>query len=233
MSYTAEGLVAYVKSMLTLHTTYMWGGIMRLVTTAYVNGKKAQYPSWYTAARTQKFLSLVGKSYYGVDCVGLIKSYYWGGLGSKSYQLATDKDANGMYLAATEKGPISTIPEIPGICVWMTGHIGVYIGNGNIIESTNNTVFGDGVCQTKLSARKWTNWLKCPYISYPAPSVTPTAPAVPESAAKETVYTVKSGDTLSKIAVAHGTTYTVLAKYNNIAQPNLITVGQKIKIPVK
>jgi len=51
--------------------------------------------------------------------------------------------------------------------------------------------------------------------------------------ATETVYTVKSGDTLSKIAnmynVAGG--YQALAKYNNIANPSVISVGQKIKIP--
>lgn len=54
-----------------------------------------------------------------------------------------------------------------------------------------------------------------------------TAPSTPS----ETVYTVKSGDTLSGIAKKYGTTYQVLAQYNNIANPNIISVGQKIKIP--
>jgi GH25 family lysozyme M1 (1,4-beta-N-acetylmuramidase) len=44
-------------------------------------------------------------------------------------------------------------------------------------------------------------------------------------------YTVKSGDTLSSIASKYGTTYQVLAKYNNISDPNKIYPGQKIKIP--
>lgn len=48
---------------------------------------------------------------------------------------------------------------------------------------------------------------------------------------EENVYTVKPGDTLSKIATAHGTTYQTLASYNGIANPNIISVGQKIKIP--
>ena len=48
---------------------------------------------------------------------------------------------------------------------------------------------------------------------------------------KETVYTVKKGDTLSGIAAKYGTTYQELAKYNGIQNPNLIHVGQKIKIP--
>lgn len=54
-----------------------------------------------------------------------------------------------------------------------------------------------------------------------------TAPSAPS----ETVYTVKSGDTLSAIAAKYNTTYKKLAEYNNIANPNIISVGQKIKIP--
>jgi len=50
-------------------------------------------------------------------------------------------------------------------------------------------------------------------------------------ASGETVYTVKAGDTLSGIAAKYGTTYQKLASYNGIANPNLINVGQKIKIP--
>lgn len=51
------------------------------------------------------------------------------------------------------------------------------------------------------------------------------------SADMETVYTVVAGDTLSKIAAKYGTTYQALAAYNGISNPNLILVGQRIKIP--
>lgn len=44
------------------------------------------------------------------------------------------------------------------------------------------------------------------------------------------VYIVKKGDTLIKIANKYGTTYQKLAKDNNIKDPNIIYVGQKIKI---
>lgn len=44
-------------------------------------------------------------------------------------------------------------------------------------------------------------------------------------------YTVKSGDTLSAIASKYGTSYQKLAEYNNISNPNIISVGQVIKIP--
>ncbi len=47
----------------------------------------------------------------------------------------------------------------------------------------------------------------------------------------EQTYTVKLGDTLSKIAEKYGTTHQKLASYNGIADPNKISVGQVIKIP--
>ena len=56
-----------------------------------------------------------------------------------------------------------------------------------------------------------------------------TSPTI--SATSEKVYTVKSGDTLYGIATKYNTTYQKLAEYNNIANPRLIRVGQKIKIP--
>lgn len=46
-----------------------------------------------------------------------------------------------------------------------------------------------------------------------------------------TEYTVVKGDTLSGIAAKYGTTYQKLAEYNGISNPNIINIGQKIKIP--
>lgn len=55
--------------------------------------------------------------------------------------------------------------------------------------------------------------------------------STPASGSNDIVYIVKSGDTLSGIAAKYGTTYQKLAAYNNISNPNLIVVGQKILIP--
>lgn len=60
---------------------------------------------------------------------------------------------------------------------------------------------------------------------------TPAQPKPSTSGTSETVYTVVRGDTLSGIAAKYGTTYQKLAQYNGIANPNIISVGQKIKIP--
>lgn len=45
-----------------------------------------------------------------------------------------------------------------------------------------------------------------------------------------TVHIVASGETLSAIAAKYGTTYQLLAQRNGISNPNLIFVGQRIKI---
>lgn len=52
----------------------------------------------------------------------------------------------------------------------------------------------------------------------------------PTKKTEETVYIVKKGDTLSKIAKDYKTTVDKLAKDNNIKNVNLINVGQKIII---
>lgn len=46
-------------------------------------------------------------------------------------------------------------------------------------------------------------------------------------------YTVKPGDTLYRIALAHGTTYKALARLNGIVNPDRIYVGQCLKITTR
>lgn len=101
------------------------------------------------------------------DCVGLIKGYGWYDETSGTIKYGTngmkDVTADGMFNSAVEKGPISTIPDIPGIAVWHQGHIGVYIGNGYVIHAANTY---DGVIKTPITSSGWTHWLKVPYINY-------------------------------------------------------------------
>jgi hypothetical protein len=63
----------------------------------------------------------------------------------------------------------------------------------------------------------------------PSRSIAPTQPPAPTPI----VYIIKKGDTLSKIAVAHGITLEELRAANpTIKDPNLIKEGQQITIPV-
>lgn len=65
------------------------------------------------------------------------------------------------------------------------------------------------------------------YRGQAQPVQQPTAPA-----AAVGTYTVKAGDTLGRIAAANGTTTEELAKLNGLSNPDLIRVGQEIKLPV-
>ena len=49
-----------------------------------------------------------------------------------------------------------------------------------------------------------------------------------ETVKDENTYTVKPGDTLSKIAKVHNTTVDSLVRLNNIKNPNVINIGQKL-----
>ena len=174
MSYTNKGLVEYAEKCLALgdNSVYVYGSFGNKLTTSFCDSKYKQYPTINTTARTTKYKKLCDSKHYGFDCVGLIKSYYWGGYGKTKYDSKSDVSANGMYNKAKVKGNISTMPEKVGLLVQMDGHIGIYIGNGYVIECTISTKYAKqshglgGVCKTKLSDRKWLHWLECPYIDY-------------------------------------------------------------------
>ena len=62
----------------------------------------------------------------------------------------------------------------------------------------------------------------------PSPSA---ATASPTQGSSGSTYTVQSGDTLSGIAAAHGTTWQKLAALNKIKDPKKIHVGQVLRLP--
>ena len=97
-----------------------------------------------------------------VDCSGLVIEAFRSKIPNYG-----DKTANTLYNNAKEKGAISTIPEIPGLCVWRKGHIGIYVGDGKVIESggTNNGVVLSAV-NAPATNKKWTNWGKMADVDY-------------------------------------------------------------------
>ena len=65
----------------------------------------------------------------------------------------------------------------------------------------------------------------------PAPAPAPKPKPAPKPAPKPGTYTVRSGDTLSGIAAAHGTSWQELQRINGLANANLIFPGQVLKLP--
>lgn len=161
MSKTNTGLVNYAKAQ--LGKPYWYGTFGNTATKSLLASKTKQYPGHYSDARMKKYNSQIGERVH--DCVGLIKGYLWSetATATPKYNSSQDVSANGMLGKCKEQGKISTIPEIPGILVFMSGHVGVYIGNGYVIEARG---FDYGVVKTRLKDRKWTHWGKCPFITY-------------------------------------------------------------------
>ena len=62
-----------------------------------------------------------------------------------------------------------------------------------------------------------------------APASAPVAGA-PETDPRPEFYTVKKGDTLYVIALDHGLDYKELAEWNGIENPNLIRIGQQLRL---
>ena len=119
-----------------------------------------------TKVAMNKLMQQIGKPYRwggssprtGFDCSGLVYYAY-----KDLVKIRIPRTANEMYHAASVSGTIDTIPETPGLAVWHEGHIGVYIGNGEVVEAMGTRY---GVVKTKLEGARWTHWLKIPYISY-------------------------------------------------------------------
>lgn len=161
----AHDLVAYVTHAWESGWGYVWGTYGHVLTESLLDSKLQQYPDG--VGKYEDFIRANWLDGRTADCVGLIKGYGWLDPSTLTIKYGTngmpDITANTMYHNATVSGPVSTIPDTPGLAVWMDGHIGVYIGGGEVIEASGTK---KGVVKTQLAGRGWTHWLEVPYISY-------------------------------------------------------------------
>lgn len=166
MTKTNTGLVEYALAQ--LGKPYWWGTFGQTASAALLAQKRAQYPEHYTA---DDFESQFGKRVH--DCVGLIKGYLWCDTPDSEpiYKAAQDVAVSGLYMVCTKSGNIDTMPNIPGVCVFMRnmGHVGVYIGNGYVVEATGHA---KGVVKTQLKGRGWAYWGKPRWIEYTGETAT-------------------------------------------------------------
>lgn len=161
----ATDLVTYAVHAWESGWGYVWGTYGNVLTESLLTYKVSQYPDG-----VGNHEDIIRANWLGgrtADCVGLIKGYGWLSPETMTIDYGThgmpDIGANQMYYTARESGPISTMPDIPGLAVWHEGHIGVYIGGGQVIEAMGTK---NGVVKTELAKRNWTHWLKIPYINY-------------------------------------------------------------------
>ena len=158
------------------------------------------------------------------DCSGFIKGILWGYPTNGKYQSngVTDINADTMISKCSNVSTNFNNIEV-GEVVWVKGHIGIYIGNGEVLEATSKwssklqkTALLNQKAIKGLNGRTWTKHGKLPYLNYEKDY--------------SKVYVVKKGDNLTKIAKECKVTVDQLAALNNIKNKNLIYVGQKLKI---
>ena len=161
----AHDLAAYAVQAWESGWGYVWGTFGNVLTDSLLEYKVEQYPDG--VGDHEDFIRTHWLGGRTADCIGLIKGYGWLDADTLTIKYGTngmpDIGANSMYHNATVTGAIDTMPEIPGLAVWMEGHIGVYIGGGEVIEASSTR---RGVVKTQLAGRGWTAWLEVPYINY-------------------------------------------------------------------
>ena len=161
----AADLVTYAIHAWESGWGYVWGTYGCVLTDSLFSYKLEQYPDG--VGNYEDFIRANWLGGRTTDCVGLIKGYGWLNPETLSIDYAAngmpDVGANQMYYSASVSGIIDTMPDTPGLAVWNDGHIGVYIGDGYVIEAMGTKY---GVVKTELDGRGWTHWLQIPYINY-------------------------------------------------------------------
>lgn len=183
------------------------------------------------------------------NCVGYAYGRFneIGGYGYCKYLSPVNAENFMQYKGSLEVGQT---PKVGACMVWQRGNtLSNSDGAGHvaIVEKvvsstqvmTSESAYGGQAFYTQTRNKGTGNWGMgssykfLGFIYNPAVSDTSTSVSAntTTTSSGETVYTVQSGDSLSVIAAKYGTTYQALAKYNNISNPNVIKVGQKIRIP--
>ena len=128
---------------------------------------------------------------FAFDCVGLIKAILWDWCADETriYGGATYK-SNGVPDIGTESiinrcSDVSTdFSKIQaGELLWMSGHVGIYIGNGYAIEATSawdakvqKSVVTNIKSAGSAHGRKWTKHGKLPWVEYEKEKLSITCP---------------------------------------------------------
>lgn len=162
MSLTVNGLLDFIGSYTPDNSAYWFGTIagVNKATTATLNAKRKQYPTHYTDNRIPRYTADIQNGKKITDCSGLIKGYLMQG----KYDAKYDMNDKGLIDKSPEKGSIDTIPEIPGLGLWKSGHVAVYLGGGKYKEAAG---FSAGI-RIGSNMKQFKKWFKIPYIAYDA-----------------------------------------------------------------
>lgn len=162
----------WLREQARLKRPYWYGTYYNPCTEKLLTRKAKQYPSHYTEKRMPTYRKHIAANQICGDCVnGAIKGAIWSELGTRSPVYKShgcpDKSADGMFeycqKIGMDWGTIDTMPDVIGLAVRMAGHVGVYVGNGEVVEWRG---FAYGCVVTKLNDRKWKHWYQLPWTKY-------------------------------------------------------------------
>lgn len=171
-------LIDIAKNYKTLYVMGCFGAPM----TASNKVRYTQNHSYNKQAARTAMINAASADTFGFDCVCLIKAILWGWCGdeSKAYGGASyatngvpDIGADTMITKCSGVSSAGWANMLPGEAVWMSGHIGVYIGDGLAVECTPSwenkvqiTAVGNIGSKAGYKTRTWTKHGKLPYIEY-------------------------------------------------------------------
>ncbi|NLD74041.1 MAG: LysM peptidoglycan-binding domain-containing protein [Chloroflexi bacterium] len=127
-------------------------------------------------------------------------------------------------------------PTEPGDGVWYTVVRGDTLGQIAARHGTTTTAImrANNISNPNLIRVGQRLWIggAAPTATPEPPSPNPSATPQPTDTPTDGVwYTVRSGDSLGRIAQSHGTTVSAIVQANSLSNPNVIRVGQRLWIP--
>ena len=157
MKRKAADLVAYCKAMVGQR---YWNGTFGQVASEWLyEYNKGRLPRHYNGSRHNQCQMDIKNHKRVFDCGGLIKGFFWSDNPQSipEYMSNGFPDINeaGLQKRCSKTGAMDSLPEIPGVLVFSTGHVGVYIGDGYVIEARG---FDYGVVKTAVKDRGWLKW---------------------------------------------------------------------------
>lgn len=241
----AKDLVAKAKDIATKYKTLYVMGCFGSPMNSTNKQRYTNNHSYNQQTSRKNKINNASADTFGFDCVCLLKGILWGWNGdvNKTYGGAVYcsngvPDVNADTMMNSYCKDISTnFSNIKvGEFVWMSGHIGVYIGDGLAVECT--PIWKDGVQITAVgnigsksgyNTRTWVKHGKSVFVDYTEEKpVEPVKPVVQKYAIGDKVvlngqlYTTSTGDTKGKVV---SNVVTNITRYNAGAKHPYNTTG--------
>lgn len=172
-----QAAVNVARNMKTLYVMGGWGVVLN------ASGKQASINAYAYNRRSDRKAKILAQpnDTFGFDCVCFVKSLLWGFTGNKNLAHGGASYASNGVPDIGEGSMINVCKNVstnfknimPGEFLWMSGHCGIYIGDGLAVEST--PIWKDGVQITAVgnigkkagyNTRTWVKHGKLPYIAY-------------------------------------------------------------------